>query len=214
MNFSTQLLNESFNKILNTSIEEDIETTEDSLRHALEDARDTVARKNLHGFPEMKAYEVAFQNVIESFYPDLPWWDVTTCQIFDELLNSGCDANAVINCIMDNLTIDDANESMPADESPMDESLTESVWDMIVRKFPELEESCTDKLDEDASEDDKLVIYKVFGKYKVTPQWNYNARVQNARQVKDASDFNDAQEIVDYYNKYFDTTDDDFIIKD
>ena len=150
MNFSTQFLNESFNKIFNTSIEEDIETTEDSLRHALEDARDAVARKNLHGSPEMRAYATAFQDVLESFYPDTPWWHITDCMIFDELLNSGCDANAVINCIMDNLNIDDAEEEpiaeptpdeLPSDEAPMDESLTESVWDMVVKKFPEIEDA-------------------------------------------------------------------------
>ena len=109
MNFSTQLLNESFNKILNKPLKEDMEFTEDSLRHALEDARDNVARKNLHGFPEIKAYEIAFQDVIESYYPDMCWWDVTDCQIFMELMNSGCDANAVINCIMDNLKVNDEN---------------------------------------------------------------------------------------------------------
>lgn len=148
MNFSTQILNESFNKILNTSIEEDLETTEDSLRHALEDARDVVARKNLHGFPEMKAYESAFQDVLESFYPDRSWWMVTDCQIFNDLMNTGCDADTVINCIMDNLNIEpeeapidnEPTDDVPMeDASPIDESLTESVWDMIVRKFPEIE---------------------------------------------------------------------------
>ena len=34
----------------------------------------------------IKAYEVGFQNVIESVFDDMTWWEVTECQIFDHLL--------------------------------------------------------------------------------------------------------------------------------
>ncbi|MBO7694146.1 MAG: hypothetical protein J6T10_16125 [Methanobrevibacter sp.] len=52
------------------------------------------------------------------------------------------------------------------------------------------------------SSEDKLVIYKSLGKYRVTPESNYNARVQNARKVQKLDDFESADEIIDYYVKY------------
>lgn len=35
---------------------------------------------------KIKAYEVAFQNVIEEVFPDECWYDVTKCDIFTHLL--------------------------------------------------------------------------------------------------------------------------------
>ena len=52
------------------------------------------------------------------------------------------------------------------------------------------------------SSEDKLVIYKSLGKYRVTPESNYNARIQNARKVQKLDDFESADEIIDYYVKY------------
>ena len=38
------------------------------------------------GEKNIKAYEVAFQDVIESVFPDECWWEVTECQIFNHLM--------------------------------------------------------------------------------------------------------------------------------
>ena len=38
------------------------------------------------GESNIKTYEVAFQEVIEELYPDKPWWEVTSCEIFLHLL--------------------------------------------------------------------------------------------------------------------------------
>ena len=38
------------------------------------------------GVRSIKEYEVAFQNVIESVFNDMCWWDVTECQIFYHLM--------------------------------------------------------------------------------------------------------------------------------
>ena len=38
------------------------------------------------GVNVIKKYEVEFQRVIESVFPDMAWWEVTECQIFDHLL--------------------------------------------------------------------------------------------------------------------------------
>ena len=51
------------------------------------------------------------------------------------------------------------------------------------------------------SSDDKLVIYKSLGKYKITPKSNYSARIQNARKIHSLDDFSSADEIIDYYVK-------------
>ena len=34
----------------------------------------------------LKAYEIAFQEVIEKIYPGRCWWQITDCKIFDHLL--------------------------------------------------------------------------------------------------------------------------------
>ena len=39
-----------------------------------------------NGVANIKAYEIAFQEVIEELYPDKPWWKVTSCEIFMHLL--------------------------------------------------------------------------------------------------------------------------------
>ena len=38
------------------------------------------------GETNIKKYEIEFQGVIESVFPDMAWWDVTECEIFQHLL--------------------------------------------------------------------------------------------------------------------------------
>lgn len=38
------------------------------------------------GEKAIKQYEIEFQGVIESVFPDQCWWDVTKCQIFNHLM--------------------------------------------------------------------------------------------------------------------------------
>lgn len=64
------------------------------------------------------------------------------------------------------------------------------------------------------TDDNKTVIYKENGVYKTTSKANYDAQIQDARKIQTLYDFESAREIMDYYNKYFNTTDDDFIILD
>lgn len=68
------------------------------------------------------------------------------------------------------------------------------------------------ELEEDANE--KMVIYTVMGDYYVTPKSNYGGRFQNSRKVHHMRDFESAREVMDYWNKYFHTTDDDFEVID
>lgn len=40
------------------------------------------------GEKSIKKYEVAFQNVIEDIFPNECWWEVTSCQIFQHLMEN------------------------------------------------------------------------------------------------------------------------------
>ena len=48
----------------------------------------TAKRQELadRGVTDIKAYEHAFQRVIEEVYPEKAWWKTTSCQIFMNLL--------------------------------------------------------------------------------------------------------------------------------
>lgn len=58
----------------------------------------------------------------------------------------------------------------------------------------------------------KTVIYKAGGIYYTTTEENYTARIQNARAIHQMKDFNSAEEIINYYCKYFGSKTEDFII--
>lgn len=58
----------------------------------------------------------------------------------------------------------------------------------------------------------KTVIYKENGIYKTTNEENYNAKIQNARQIHDMEGFESAEEIKTYYIKWFNCTENDFIV--
>lgn len=98
------------------------------------------------------------------------------------------------------------------------------VWDKNTGDFKRFEGSkyevrkeVADYLDsmyESLGENEKLVIYKALGTYCVTPESNYNKNMQNARAIQKLNDFESSREIMDYYNKYFGTNDDSFIVID
>ena len=58
----------------------------------------------------------------------------------------------------------------------------------------------------------KMVIYKVLGVYHCTTEENYNARIQNERRIQRLWDFNSAEEIIEYYCKYFNSKPEDFTV--
>lgn len=71
-----------------------------------------------------------------------------------------------------------------------------------------------ESLDNGRVDSEKTVIYKSLGKFCATPESNFNINHQDARKIHKLDDFDSAREIMDYYNKYFHTTDDDFIVMD
>ena len=58
----------------------------------------------------------------------------------------------------------------------------------------------------------KIVIYNIDGIYYTTTEENYNAGIVNARAIHKMEDFNSAEEIIEYYGKYFGSKAEDFII--
>lgn len=57
------------------------------------------------GERNIKAYEVAFQGVIEEVFPNEAWWNVTECQIFMHLMEHK-DPEATIIAILKGLKED------------------------------------------------------------------------------------------------------------
>lgn len=47
---------------------------------------DEMIKLNQTGETHIKAYEVAFQDVIEDVFPDECWWNITSCEIFEHLM--------------------------------------------------------------------------------------------------------------------------------
>lgn len=61
----------------------------------------------------------------------------------------------------------------------------------------------------------KTVIFKNSkGEYMTTTEDNYNARIQNARQIHNMREFSTADEIIEYYCKWFGSKETDFIVID
>lgn len=47
---------------------------------------DKMIEMRKRGEKNIKAYEIAFQDVIEEVFPDECWWEVTGCEIFQHLM--------------------------------------------------------------------------------------------------------------------------------
>lgn len=57
-----------------------------------------------------------------------------------------------------------------------------------------------------------LVIYKGLAGFCVTTQDNYNSRIMNANKVTDCSDFENPEQIIEYYCKWFNAKREDFTV--
>ena len=57
------------------------------------------------GEKNIKAYEIAFQDIIEEVFPDECWWDVTGCEIFQHLMEHK-DPEATVIAILKELKED------------------------------------------------------------------------------------------------------------
>ena len=98
MNLKT--FNESFRKYYTEDIDDTIkESFEADLRTALIDKAERLGRS---GTMDLKRYEAEFQDTIETLVPEKSWWEVTDCDIFNNLFNTH-DIMGTIDCIIDSL---------------------------------------------------------------------------------------------------------------
>ena len=58
----------------------------------------------------------------------------------------------------------------------------------------------------------KTVIYKTLGIFKTTTEENYNAKIQNAKEICTWENFESAEEIIEYCVTYCGKKKEDFII--
>lgn len=98
---SIKKLNESMDNLLNEVDVSKVEikpTFEEELRKSLKETLDYCIRndRSLYGIAD------SFADKIESMVPDKRWWEVTDCDFYTEMFNTG-DFNSVINCIIDEL---------------------------------------------------------------------------------------------------------------
>lgn len=98
---SIKKLNESIDNLLNEVEVSKVEikpTFEEELRKSLKETLDYCIRN------DMFLYSIAdsFADRIESMVPDKRWWEITDCDFYTEMFNTG-DFNSVINCIIDEL---------------------------------------------------------------------------------------------------------------
>lgn len=98
---SIKKLNESIDNLLNEVDVSKVEikpTFEEELRKSLKETLDYCIRN------DRSLYSIAdsFADRIESMVPDKRWWEVTDCDFYTEMFNTG-DFNSVINCIIDEL---------------------------------------------------------------------------------------------------------------
>lgn len=66
---------------------------------------DTMIKLMDAGEKNIKAYEIAFQGVIEEVFPDECWWNVTSCEIFMHLMEHK-DPEATVIAILKGLKED------------------------------------------------------------------------------------------------------------
>lgn len=60
----------------------------------------------------------------------------------------------------------------------------------------------------------EMVIYKGLSGWMVTTKQNYCARIQDARKITDCSAFNNPDEIIEYYCKWFNSKKEEFTVID
>lgn len=58
----------------------------------------------------------------------------------------------------------------------------------------------------------KMVIYKSMGIYYITPEANYNARIQNARAIHKLEALESVPEVINYYCTHFGSQIEDFMV--
>lgn len=234
---------------------DEVSETQHNLTKALFDKVHSLQKRNV---TNIKTYEHELQKVIEKFFPDKSWWEVTVCNIFWSLFEKKDPEQTVIDIIkglhrefkedVDDAMMDVDNPNTISEASEAGDEISEyQKWvDYDMKKYgkiskdtldrvhdagfsivkdqyddyeviadTDVDESMLEGIDDEDVEKEKLVIYKDSDSgYKITPKSNYGKRIINARKITHAKDFKSAQDVIDYYKKWFGSADDDFEIVD
>ena len=99
---------------------------------ALKGAREALQRNDIYN---LKAYEVAYQDAIERYFPDKSWWEVVDFDIFGDLFSNKDPEHTEIE-IVKHIKEDEIDES--CDECALNEQVDPIVFeiaDKIARKI-------------------------------------------------------------------------------
>ena len=97
-----KMMNEGFDRHYNNPNLNESKSTAAEVKRALELTRDRLFNQHV---ANIKAYEVAYQDIIEKLFPEKSWWEVTDCDIFQSLFNDR-DPSKTIDCIVAKLKPD------------------------------------------------------------------------------------------------------------
>lgn len=100
---SLKRINESFKKLYESPENYAVADPSTDIKAALQQAANELAAR---GDSNIKSYEIAFQDVIENFYPDTPWYEVTDVNIFNHLFTER-DPQATIEAIVAGIKTED-----------------------------------------------------------------------------------------------------------
>lgn len=112
-------INESFKRLYESPEDYAVADPHTDIKAALQQAADDL---NARGEYNIKAYEVAFQDVIENFYPDTPWYEVTDVNIFNHLFTER-DPQATIDAIASSIK----GEELAVEENLEEDALQERI---------------------------------------------------------------------------------------
>lgn len=107
------MINEAFKRKYSNTLNESVESSDK------EDLRKALVLRSMNVVANggnIKSLEVALQDVIENFYPDHCWWEVTDCQIFNELFMNGVNPREICDLIVDQLKPEFSGNAEPVDE--------------------------------------------------------------------------------------------------
>lgn len=116
-------INESFKRLYESPEDYAVADPNTDIRAALQQSLDDLKAR---GEFNIKSYEVAFQDVIENFYPDTPWWEVTNVNIFNHLFTER-DPQATVDAIVADIEGDDLSSAESVDEALSEDSLQERI---------------------------------------------------------------------------------------
>lgn len=109
-NVRIKMINEGFRRLYESPQSSEFLDPAYDLRSAL---RDVVTNLEQNSNNNIKNYEIAFQDVIERFYPDKAWWEVCDIDIFNHLFTER-NPLATVDAIVASINDKESNQRIPS----------------------------------------------------------------------------------------------------